>query len=74
MIKEVPMSFKFGYTVPINLKIFKSNFEYFNEIGKFSKEECIQRSLLVSGVTLVDENEFQDFIEHHHLQDIFLKS
>lgn len=67
------MSFKFGYTVPINPKIFKSNYDYFNEIGIFSKEECIKRSLLVSGVALVDENEFQDFVDHHHLQEIFLK-
>jgi hypothetical protein len=68
------MSFKFGYTVPSNTKIFKSNFNYFNEIGTFSKEECIKRSLLVSGVLLVDESEFQNFVKHHHLEDIFLKS
>lgn len=65
------MTYKFGYTIPGNLRVFKSNFDYFHGIGKYSKDECIERSLLVSGVQLVDETEYDDYIKDHQLEKIF---
>lgn len=66
------MSYKSVYAIPLNLNIFKKNYEYFNGIGKMTKEECIDRSLLVSGVQVVDHEDFEDYIETHQLKDIFL--
>lgn len=66
------MSYKFGYTIPVNLKIFKTNYDYYNGIGKFTQDECIDRSLLISGVQLVDLQEYETYVEEHHLRDIFI--
>jgi hypothetical protein len=67
------MAYKFGYTIPMNITIFKSNFDYYHGIGKFSKDECIDRSLLISGVRLVDQEDYIDYIADNDLQDIFKK-
>lgn len=64
------MNYKFGNAIPINLRIFKSNYSYYNGIGNLSQKECINRSLLVSGVKFVDQAEFDEYIEENHLETI----
>ncbi len=64
------MNIKCGYAVPTNARVFKSQYNYFYGIGKLSQKECVDRSLLVSGVTFVDQNEYDDYIKTHHLDNI----
>lgn len=65
------MAYKFGYTIPINLKVFQTNYDYFNGMGNLSQDECIDRSLLISGVKLVDEQEYESYINEFQLSTIF---
>lgn len=67
------MNYKFGYPIPLNLDIFKTNFDYYNGMGKLSKDECIDRSLLVSGVQVVDYEDFERYVDENQLQDIFTR-
>lgn len=64
------MDTKCGYAVPMNPRVFKTHFDYYNGIGKFSHKECIDRSLLVSGVTFVDQYEYDDYIKMNQLDSI----
>lgn len=65
------MARKTQHAIPINLQIFKSNYSYYNGIGNLTKDECINRSLLVSGVKLVDLEEYDAYIDQNHLDEIF---
>ena len=65
------MKIKCGYPVPTNTRVFKSQYNYFYGIGKLSQKECIDRSLLVSGVTFLDQTEYKDYIKDNHLDSIF---
>lgn len=64
------MKIKCGYAIPTNIEVFKSHFEYYNGIGSFTQKECVDRSLLVSGVTIVSDNEYNDFKKINHLDHI----
>lgn len=64
------MKQKYGYAIPTNLKVFKSHYEYYNGIGKLTQKECVDRSLLVSGVTFVDQTEYDDYKQTYHLDNI----
>lgn len=66
------MTYKSVYAIPLNLKIFKKNYDFYNGIGKLTKEECVDRSLLISGVQVVDLEDFEEYIETHQLENIFL--
>ncbi len=59
------------YFVPANVKLFKSNYDYYNGIGKLTQAECIDKSMHVSGVRSVESNEYEDYIQHNRLHDIF---
>jgi len=61
---------KCGYAIPTNINVFKTHFEYYYGIGTLTQKECIDRSLLVSGVTIVSDNEYQDFKRTNHLDHI----
>ncbi len=59
------------YSVPVNVKLFKSNYDYFNGIGKLTQAECIDRSMHVSGIKNVQHNEYEDYIQINQLNNIF---
>ncbi|MCH4889200.1 hypothetical protein EZV73_16510 [Acidaminobacter sp. JC074] len=64
------MKTKCGYPIPTNLRVFKTHYDYYYGIGKLSQKECIDRSLLVSGVTFVDQVEFNDYVKENQLDTI----
>lgn len=59
------------YNVPVNIKLFRSNFNYYNGIGKFSNSQCIDKSLHIAGTKKVNHNEYEEFIQCNQLSNIF---
>jgi hypothetical protein len=64
------MKIKCGFAVPTNVRVFKSHYDYYHGIGQLTQKECVDRSLLVSGVTIIDQNEYDDYKKIHHLDTI----
>ena len=60
-----------AYIIPSNIHIFKSNYDYYNGIGILDRTECIERSLHISGIKKVDQNEYKNYIQNNQLSNIF---
>jgi len=60
-LMEQQFEFDKTYKIPLDERLYRTNLDYFQGIGKYSKKECHEKALVVSGYRFVDEEEHEDY-------------